>query len=276
MIVDACLYNGESDMLRLRMMTLQRVVDQFVVVTCSHTHQGEAASVDIGPVYDIAGPLDVRASLVMVGADDLAANMGDDRGGVGSAWYQRIERRHRDEWVRTARSLLHIEDDDVVMVSDVDEIPRPSAVLAAATYARHGARWLVMEQRFHGFAMDYLHPVQPWLGTCVSTSRNLAPQAQRDARGDANASHYVNDGGWHLSWFGTADDRRRKLHGFSHAELSRAGFDPERAYIDGRHSNGEELQRIDAARLSWPDPIIDGRFTVPAYWRAPSTESGGA
>lgn len=273
MIVDAFLYAGELEMLELRLRTLAAVVDVFVPVVCALTHQGELTDWSAWQwprgqgIPAPHGPYTVYSDLLPDG----------ERGGVGTRYYQRIERLHRDGVVKAVRAVTS-NPTALVMVSDVDEIPDPDCVAELESLldlSEHvsGRHWLTLEQRFHSTALDLLHPQQPWLGTCVSRLPHLRPQAMRDARGDASQCEQVSEGGWHLSWFGDDETRARKLDTFSHAEL-RGRFDPRAARSSRTHSNGEPLEQLTLAEiavLSWPAPLVDGTFVPPASWWAPLT-----
>lgn len=263
MIVDAFLYAGESDMLELRLRTLADVVDVCVAVMSPVTHQGAPA-----PVWEWSQPLKVlrRTHEHLRWFDFPNPPAVASRGGVGTADYQVIERWHRDQCKEAAR-IVGAQPDDIVMVSDVDEIPDPALVVELDVFVDQTG-WCVLQQRFHSTALDLLHPQQPWLGTCASRFEDLSPQAMRDARGDRRRVAECGPGGWHCSWFGTDQERQTKLDTFSHAEL-RGRFDPTAARVQHEHSNGEPLRRltfVEMEHLSWPTPIIDGSFSVPKEW----------
>lgn len=242
MLVDVFLFNGETDMAALRVATLREHVGRMVAVSCNLTHQSDPAD----PVPPPDG-----CEWVTVHADPIP----EGRGGEGTPYYQWIERQHRDGAVT---ACLDLEADDVVMVSDVDEIPDPLTLHQMT--GPQGPRAVPM--RMHGFAVDYLYPLT-WIGTTVSTAAEMAPQAHRSWR------HRLPKvgGGWHLSWFGDLDEKRRKLRSFSHAEL--ADLDVDRCTLTGTHANGERMRRLtrdEVLGLDWPAPLFDD---IPASWWAP-------
>lgn len=256
MLVDVFLYNGETDMLALRVATLGEHVDRMVAVTCTLTHQSEPApAVDVG--LGVQGQWLVNAVPIPEG-----------RGGQGTPYYQWIERQHRNG---CRDAVADLPGDAVVMVSDVDEIPDPAVLGEIAERAGSGP--VSVPMRMHGFALNYLYP-QTWIGTTASTVAAMAPQAHRDWRyrlsvgwpGDSRSWK-----GWHLSWFGDLDEKRRKLASFSHAEL--ASLDVEDCYATGTHANGERMIRTPRADVltvgSWPAPLVDGSFEIPPSWWAP-------
>jgi hypothetical protein len=276
MIIDTFLVADEWKLAELRCRTLAPVVDQFVAVRCTKTHQGQPA--DLTRI-----PLDLLVEFPLCGyvfEPDMTGWPEGERGGVGSRFYQKIEAQHRDS-CRDAALTVTDDPDTIVMVSDVDELPHPDQVQGfaelSAGFARIGMRrgWFTFAQRMHSTALDYLHPVQPWYGTCATTLGELQPQAMRDARTTVDLADtdmgIVGLGGWHISWCGTDEERQRKLETFSHAEIAARGEDPADWRARGVHANGEQLVRCDfPGLLDWPAPLVDPSlgFTIPESWRS--------
>ena len=243
MLIDAFLYNGERDMLDLRVAALRQHVDRMVAVCCDLTHQS-----DPNPIPDV--PANVELLVVE------AAPIPEGRGGNGTPYYQWIERQHRDG-VRQIKA----NGSDVVLVSDVDEIPDDRTLDAIACAVPAGP--VAVPMRMHGFALNYLYP-STWTGTTASTGALLAPQAHRNWR------HKLTKvgAGVHLSWMGDIDEKRRKLNSFSHAEL--ADLDLESCYSNGIHANGEVmkvLSRSEVLSLDWPLDLAC--YSIPPSWWAP-------
>lgn len=246
MLLDVFLYNGELDMARLRVETLRDHVDGMVAVSCDLTHQSDPAP---------AIPPPDACEWLIVHADPIP----EGRGGINTPYYQWIERQHRDGAARAADGMPA---DTIVMISDVDEIPAPDALPAICAAAAEQP--VSVPMRMHGFSLNYLYPAT-WVGTTASTRTSIAPQAHRNWRHRLPRAGY----GWHLSWFGDLDEKRRKLNSFSHAEL--ADLDVENCYRTGTHANGEEmtvLSRDEVKGMDWPHPLFNG-FTIPDSWWAP-------
>jgi len=108
----------------------------------------------------------------------------------------------------------------VLLMGDVDEIPRASAVRDVAEAL--GDKEQVAFDQTH--AMYYVNNVCytiRWRGTQaarVGWARHVTPQGMRD---DRNRAPFVADGGWHFTSLQGAeglDGYKRKLAGFSHAD----------------------------------------------------------
>lgn len=265
-VVDAFLFANEWQMAELRYLTLRDHVDAFVPVACAYTHQG--APTDLSCVQPPAALGDSRYHLPRI-VRPFRTYTDGQRSIAGQPLFQMIERQHR-ALVRQAvqDSVPRIDGDDVVCVSDVDEIPDPSALTVAIQLLDSYGGAIVFQQRWHCDRMRFLHPHSPWLGTTISKFSECLPQRHRDLRGPLHdAGRLVQEAGWHLSWFGTNEERTRKLHTFSHGEHVEDGADMSVARMRGEDVHGVQLIAVYPGDLTWPEPIEDGTFTVPDAWR---------
>lgn len=261
-IVDVFLYDGEREMLSARLDALDGLVDEHIAVFANRTHQGD--------VSDVHEPADVRLSGWYEA--DLTCFDQLGRGGAGTPEYAVRERAHRDSMMTAAR-WCELEPGDVVLCSDLDEIPSAEGIDGALMAARVvGDDVFVLQQRMHEYALDWLHP-QCWLGTMALCIRSddwpMTPQEARDARGTPRVIEVAN-GGWHLSWMGGEEMCERKRSRFSHAEelgVDGMGFDFAMQY--GFDVNGVALELIEPAQLIWPPGLLERARANPAYWLRP-------
>jgi len=263
-VVDAFLYNGEVDMLELRVKTLSNYVDYFQPVVCSMTHQGVPSDLERALAMPAAVALDPTFTWQMRTPHIVRPARGypvGERSIAGSRWYQMIERQHR-AGIWYACNALDLSATDLVMVSDVDEIPNPDVIPRLMA----GGEVKVFLQRMHSDKLNLMHPHQPWPGTTISNWRDCNPHDARQTRAVmCEEGRTIPNGGWHLSWFGTDEEREAKLHDISHGELVGA-YDPKLGREHGIHSNGEVLLHIDPADYDWPKPMTDDSFDIPKEW----------
>lgn len=221
MIFDCVLYAGEFDMLKARIAELEKVVDYFVVVEATHDHQGRPKTVwSIKMATEPEHPLRVVLGdrLIVHHVRDLP-EPGGNRGGAHSDYYQVRERHHRDSILRAL--LGHAEPDDLVLVSDVDEIPTKQSVIQLEQELPPGSdEWACLLQDMRVWNLGWKYP-GAWYGTTAARFQACRPQAMRDAR--STNLHRMNqhtfEGGWHFSWFGGVEAAVAKLQSFSHYEL---------------------------------------------------------
>ncbi len=238
-IFDCVPFYNEFDLLRLRIACLEDLVDGFVVVEAHQTHAGKPKP----PYLSESGPADLRAHpKLSVHVVDLPVGFSD--------W-------ERDQFQRNAigDALAHAgaAAEDLVLVSDVDEIPTPGAVQRArAALARTAERTiLIFEQRMFYFRLNYelvWSRKLPWLGTAAvrfghapsingvrTTGRNTRG---RHARGfDREARVFsLADGGWHFSYLGGDEFLRQKLAAHEEHGSKRRHCGSVRELIDARRS----------------------------------------
>lgn len=241
MIIDAFLYAGEVEMAELRRRTLGPYVDAQVAVSASLTYQGDPA-----PLHN--APPGILGTRVPVDPSDEPFG---------------IEAQHRSQVPRAVAACLLAPPDAVLLVSDVDEIPDPTTLDQVAAAAKAGPVQVPM--RMHAFALDYLYPLR-WWGTTASLFVEADPHRQRSVQRPISPE---GGHGWHLSWMGTPEQRRRKLATFSHVEL--VDVDVDACWRTATHVTGHPLRRLppdEMAALDWPAPLFDG-FDIPRDWRAP-------
>lgn len=130
----------------------------------------------------------------------------------------------KDALIHNPWQELH--DHDIIIISDIDEIPRKEAILQFKP--EMGVAFLDM-QKFGFFlnlreGMHWTPPkIMNWFHLKTST-----PEAVRNA----GAPHTIDNAGWHFSWCGGIDEVMRKFASFSHQEEAVQ-----------RHANREELMR---------------------------------
>lgn len=210
MIIDACTFAWELDLLELRLAELAPVVDRFVIVEANRTHKGT-----LKPLY--YGEHKARFSEWEAKIVHIVVALPDD--GDGLPAIRRREMMQRNAILEGVRDCA---DDDVILISDCDEIPRPELVVTrlddgiVATYL----------QKLYYFNLNNHAPERVWPGTrvCrVSDARALSPHVIRNGLGQPDNVYplyrHIPDGGWHYSYFGGAQAVQHKMTEFLHQEL---------------------------------------------------------
>lgn len=258
-VIDCFPFNNELDLLECRLTELADAVDAFVLVEARVDHQDHPKPLWYADhkerfqpwadkiVHVIAGPLPTKAQ--------------DD-----DPWAREHAQR---EYIADGLNRLDVTDDDVILQSDVDEIPRA----LQARNVRPPGLW-TFGQRGHFFAVDWLYPL-PWYGTVAATVRTLkrferTPFAyMRDTRLTAECPPHLQDAGWHLSWLGGPSAAIAKVGSFCHPEVKDRivdGLETNLFYRDGFHVDGHKMTPVDVNE-EWPKWIRDGN--APTDWYRP-------
>jgi beta-1,4-mannosyl-glycoprotein beta-1,4-N-acetylglucosaminyltransferase len=201
-IVDAFLFDSELDMLELRLNVLGDVVDQFVLVEATETFRGNPKPLYFSENCERFAAFIHRINYVAV--RDLPA--------TDNPW-------HREHFQRNAimRGLHGCEPDDVILVSDVDEIPNPETIKHLPFLLADFER-VAYEQALYSMTLNWRH-TRPWFGTRAIRYADLdLPQSLRNTLSVMKGEWCFQDGGWSYSSFGGVASLRNKLKSFSHAE----------------------------------------------------------
>lgn len=212
-IWDTFTYNGELEALHARLAVPG--IDRRVLVEALTTHSG-AKKDRLFYQWKLPG--------VQLVVPDLAP--------FATPWLRENGQRNA-----IMEGLAAAAPEDVVLISDADEVPSPDGIdRAIAQLAHHPA--VVLCQRMYNFTRRW-EDLRGWRGTVVTTCAHLrktSPQALRDQR---ESLPRVADGGEHLSFFGGTQEVSRKLSSFAHTEYSSVAGDT--ALIDRCMNTGQDL-----------------------------------
>lgn len=279
-LFDCFTYNGEADLLWLRMQVMRGVADCVVIAEATRTFTGKPK------------PLRFSHDLLPAGAPPVVYLVVDDlESSPASAWDNENRQRNALGRILTdAAAQLpggDVEASDWVLLSDVDEIPRPQA-LATFDPARYYSAVLQQGSFFYAFnnkaITDDGHDLL-WQRARLTTGARLRQwfgsmqrlrdfRAQGPARGilrgwDKLRTQRLADAGWHFSYLMTPEQIVEKLAAFSHQEFNT----PEIAsteYIRKRMAQGRDLfsdGRFAVMPLdqSFPQPLLTERERYQAF-----------
>jgi hypothetical protein len=239
-------------LLECRLEELYEAVDRFVIVEAHVDHQ------------DHPKPLRYReneeryarwADKVFYQVADRLPTLDDDPG----SWAREHAQR---EWFGVALRTLGVENDDVVLQSDLDEIP---TALCARNVRPQGRSMVGFKQRGHFWAVDWLYP-PGWNGTVAARAGAIGTfSGMRDTR---NFAVPLPNAGWHFSWLGGVEAAKRKVGSFCHPEVEdRILGDPERFWRDGVHIDFVKMTPCEVDR-TYPVWMQDPA-NVPLSWYRP-------
>ena len=202
MLVDAFLFNGEMDILNLRLHELEDVVDYFVIVESREYHGS-------GRSKPLRGSLLRNLPKVEYA---LVPHLEPPFKDSDSAWAR--ENFHRNSILPYVLNL-NPRRDDLLMLSDADEIPRASAVL----------KWVMGHStlQLYAAAQDFFYYnvnnyIGEWHGTVMGTMEAFAKNGTlQDARMKRDGLPVIENCGWHASYFSGLKRVKQKLANFAHA-----------------------------------------------------------
>ena len=226
-VYDCFPFYNELELLQVRLAELDPVVDYFVLAESIETQKGDTKPLyfsDNKQLFEKYLP-----KIIHVVVDERHPEMG--------LW-------QRENYLRNAirRGLKNCSPTDIIIVSDLDEIPRASKisefVKTIATSASVAAEQPIhrsskSKKKYHkkyahlgayAFEMNNYYyqlnrqtPTQEtsgsglWRGTIAMTYLQLMKNSPQYFRKRRNKLPRILDGGWHFSWVGSIEKVRQKL-----------------------------------------------------------------
>lgn len=229
MVYDCFQFFNELDILKLRMHVLNDIVDKFVVSESTVTFSG-----DPKPLY-----FQENQEMFAEFKEKIIHRVVDDTPMDTNAFM-----RDSHQKCAVARGLAGAKDDDVVIFSDVDEIPNPEAVKRVLKHFDDGKIYALAQRNFYcyldmeetsgnllsitGEFEGFAGTDRKWLGTKICKYSMLKTYTTEQLR-DKEQKHLmvrVPEGGWHFSYMGggkneSVEDRvKYKIKSAAHQEYN--------------------------------------------------------
>ena len=215
-IYDCFTFFNEFDLLELRLRELYDHVDYFVLVEANKTFQNKDKPFYFNEnIHKFEKWLD---KLIHVRVVDMPNDT--------DTWGR--ERYQRDSILQGL--IPDAESDDIIMISDVDEIPRVETIqqLRTSTQSIWGFRMPLFNFKFNYmmYTQDYY---SVWSGA-IRKSALGSPEDFRRMRHILNECPYnfsddnvqiIEHAGWHFTYLGTEEFARTKIQSFAHDETNR-------------------------------------------------------
>jgi len=214
-VVEGLMFNNEVDMLELHLQELYAVVDVFVVVEAKQSHQGKAK-----PLYFEQAKTTVFAPYL-----DKIEHVVIDRFPFECVQRCNCENHQRNAMMEgVARLDPPLADDDLLLVSDVDEILRADVVRGLKQCAVPMPAYLHLDFFYYSF-----HYQNRWTSdrggvfTGAQAAAGMVPQHVRLLNQTFRSE--IEDAGWHCSYFGGVDMIVNKLHSNCQTEYAGPPWD---------------------------------------------------
>lgn len=202
-IYDCFPFFNEIELLKMRFAELYEHVDYFVLVESTETFTGNKK-----PLY-----FNENKSLFSSYLDKVIHVIVEESIDTDDAWIRDIYQRNQ-----IVRGLINCLDNDIIFVSDVDELINAkiiSKVRSYFSYDRGDIRCL--RQDFYRFFLNRFYR-KKWRGTTVATYKTLmqySPDWMRQMGGKVKP---FNRAGWHFSSMGGHSNFVYKVESFAHTE----------------------------------------------------------
>ena len=260
-IIDAFIFYNELELLEYRLSVLYDVVDHFVLVESTRTHAGKEKTLFYAE--NEARFAKYADKIIHVVDRDLLENPKHDytRGRKDEVWYNE---NHQRKSIDTGLKQLDLDDRDLIIVSDVDEIPDPRMLTELKASDRNIA-YAGLCQDFYYYNLTYKNTSEDWRFAKIVSYQHYVnvfdrnPQCCRDIPADRN----IRPAGWHLSYFGDSRFIKNKIEQFAHQEFNRTTF-TNSENIEESIKTGKDLFMRSYERCSYI-PLHENRYLPPNH-----------
>ena len=230
-IFDCFMYFDEETVLELRLNILSKYVDYFVIVESSFTHKGDRRDLK----FNHQKFKKFKDKLVYSTYDEeppeIAKNKVNDKDNEAvKSWKYISNALYRENGQRNyiSKGLDLANNDDMILISDVDEIPN----LENLELSRVNKKIILFKQDMFYYKLNLKLPNLDWTGTKGCRKKFLkSPQWLRNIK-DRKYPFYrldtffsdtkyidikiISNGGWHFSNLKTASEIEFKLKSYLH------------------------------------------------------------
>lgn len=254
--IDIFTYNGEEDILEMRLNILDDFVDQFVIVEAPTTFSGEKKPLYFeksGKRFDkwkdkikyyVVEP-DYPGDESILALADSSPNVP-----VGGPEHWRREFYQKES---IKKALTHLNSDDMCFVGDVDEIWAPGI------YTVPRGAVFKLRQKVYVYTLTN-RSEEEWAGTLLTDYETISNTCLNHLRTNGKWS-YLNNAGWHFTSMGGYEEVKRKLAN-SYTEQSYNSKEVQAA-LRGRIESKQDFLgrgfRYWHDETDWPQYLKDNR-----------------
>ena len=228
-IFDCFMYFDEEVVLDVRLNTLDQFVDYFVIVESIFTHKGDKRKLNFNH-EKFKKFKDKIIYLIYEESSNKIETVNDNDGEAINSGKYILNAALRENGQRNyiQNGLVKADDEDIVLISDVDEIPNLSKI----NFNQLNQKIILFKQDMFYYKFNLTIPNFKWTGTKVCKFKNLkSPQWLRNIKDRrypffridiffSNTKYssikLIQDGGWHFSNIKSAKEIEHKLKSYLH------------------------------------------------------------
>ena len=264
-IYDCFLFFNELEILELRLNILKDVVDYFILVESSTTFNGKDKKLIYNENKERFKEFNDRIIYVVV--DDTPNTFTSPKYNLDAVTKLEVINNtiinntytsegwsktnpNEAQWGRETyqrecmmRGLANFNDDDIVIISDVDEIPNPNILKEIDSHLSN-TKFLSLTQNMYYYYFNLLKQTD-WSGTKICKWGDLKLNSVNQVRQNKFEHTTIPNGGWHFSFFGGENIIKDKIQAYSHQEFN----------------NPHYLNSINSNMKTNMDPFFRGQLT---------------
>lgn len=269
------MFFDEEMLLELRLNTLDKFVDKFIIVESNYTHSGKEKKL----IFDINKYSKFKEKINYIilkdppeGIEEI--NNGDNEGEISRKEILNALKRENLQRDTIFNGLKDADKNDWIIISDLDEIPD----LTNINFNNIKKKIIFFKQKVFYYKLNLELKTLRWIGTKACKKKHLkSPQWLRNIKDKIypkwridilfsekkyNDIFFVENGGWHFTFVKKPEDIEKKLKSYLHHreyDIDPVGVDKIRNLINSKSviydhrvdqtqykfGGGQKLEKID-------------------------------
>ena len=223
------MFFDEEMLLELRLNTLDKFVDKFIIVESAYTHSGKEKKL----IFDINKYPKFKEKIDYIIVRDLPQGIeqiGNDDSNLEITNKEIMNALRRENFQRNTikQGLINANDNDWIIISDLDEIPDLSNI----NFNSINKKIIFFKQKVFYYKLNLELKTLRWIGSKACKKKYLkSPQWLRNVKDKIypkwrldiifsekryNSVFFVENGGWHFSFVKKPEDIEKKLKSYLH------------------------------------------------------------
>jgi len=228
-IYDCFMFYDEEMLLDLRLNIMDKFVDKFVITEATYMHSGKSKKL----TFDINKFSKFKDKIIYNTVDKIPPNLEtinqDDNNEIrGEKLINNSVKRENYQREACKKYISNIEDNDIILINDIDEIPDLNKV----NFNNINKKLIIFKQKTYYYKFNLQYENLIWHGSRACRKKFfISPQWLRNikhkkypfwrfdiffSKKKYNNIHYIEDGGWHFTNIKTPEDLERKFLNFLH------------------------------------------------------------
>ena len=212
-IIDCFIFYNELDLLNYRLNVLNDVVEYFIIVEATHTHAGHPKDLFFKNNRNMFDKF--NSKIIHIVVDDFPHKFPNINYNNEEQWIN--EKFQRNCITRGLSQIPNLHDDDILIVSDLDEIPDPRVL--GLINSDTNIEIVSLEMHLYYYNLN-TKIKENWYHAKLISMRKFNQTEGRLADIRLLKCGYIPNSGWHLSYFGDARFIQNKLKNFAHQEFN--------------------------------------------------------
>lgn len=218
-VYDVFYFFNELDLLEIRLNILENYVDYFVIIESTESFAGLPHTLCYKENEKRFAKWKNRIIYYIVDdfpKDTELLTLAQNNSNVGAGEHYWVREFYQKESARKA--LTHLADNDIVFISDCDEIWNPLKLKELTDFSK--AEIIRPKQlAYYYYLNNRCSEINGWTGTIVTQYKNISNHCMNDLRTRSKTKFIeIDNGGWHFGFMGGVAGAIKKLIEWQHPE----------------------------------------------------------